>query len=342
MKPPSSSIVPFMMHSTFRDEQGSQLLPRGLEWDLLGDSHISYVRAPLSFLLEEENEQSGDTIQDEGVTQESESRDLLNLDDLRIQRGIVEAHNKWCFAKDLPFVGVDDILEVSRHGAHAVRVRWVELPAARRISKDTRHESIERLIDQDDAAQPDTSSPAEVWINGNFVAYLNGPDSVPAIKAAIRKIYSVKVSFKRSEGIIRIERYFRGMIRGEQVFDHVMDNLHALEDPEWLDGRTMLGTATLPDWIMGGNLTSRLWARERNNGNILFLRPLRNDSTDTSDRRYELVKGEDDRKIKLVLKELARLRHVASLPSIFDAEPGSSEKMAPAAPTQKTPTTKQA
>lgn len=310
----ASAVVPFMVHSTFRDEQGNQLLPCGLEWDLLGDSHISYVRAPLSPLAE--NEQSG-AIQQQGDEQDNENQDL-SLDDHSIRRGIVEAHNKWCFAKDLPFVGVDDILEVSSHGQH-IRVRWADLPATRRKIKETRHESIDGLVDKDEAAQLD-GAPAEVWINGNFVSRLDGSGSVPVIKDSIAKIRSVKVSFKRSEGVIRIERYFRGMIRGEQVFDHVMDNLYALEDAEILDERTMIGTATLPDWIMGGNLTSRLWVRERQNGNILFLRPLRNDNTDTSDRRYELVKGEDDRKIKLVLKELARLRHVALLPSPFDAK----------------------
>jgi hypothetical protein len=226
-------------------------------------------------------------------------------------------------------VGVDDILEVSRHEKH-VRVRWLDLQATQCIIKETRHESIEGFVDKDEAAQLG-GPPAEVWINGNFVSHLDGPDSVPAIKDAIAKIRSVKVSIKRSEGIVRIERYFCGMIQGEQVFDHVMDNLYALEDPEMLNERTMIGTATLPDWIMGGNLTSRLWVRARQNSNILFLRPLWNDNTDTSDRRYELVKGEDDRKIQLVLKELARLRHVALLTAPFDVTK-DSEKSA------KTPT----
>ena len=124
---------------------------------------------------------------------------------------------------------------------------------------------------------------------------------------------SKKVSYRRSDGLIRIERYFRGMIRDVEVFDHLLDNLYALEDVELLDDRTIIGTVTLPDWIMGGMLTSRLWVSELPNGNVLTQRPLQNDDLRTSDRRYELVKGEDDDRIALVKNELKRLRYLATL-----------------------------
>merc|ERR1712167_465700 len=78
-------------------------------------------------------------------------------------------------------------------------------------------------------------------------------------------------------GILRIERYFRGMVRGEEVFEHVVDNLLAFEDVKMLDDDTIIGTATLPDWIMGGVLTSRLWLRD---GGV--------------DRRFQLKQGNSE------------------------------------------------
>jgi hypothetical protein len=91
----------------------------------------------------------------------------------------------------------------------------------------------------------------------------------------------------------------------------------ALEDPHIVDDCTLIGTATLPDWIMGGKLTSRLWVQDKGKS-ILFLRPLRNDDVDTSDRRYELK--DDTAKMQLVRQELTRLRHLASLHHPFVAD----------------------
>merc|ERR1712137_1332637 len=92
------------------------------------------------------------------------------------------------------------------------------------------------------------------------------------------------------------------------------------EDPHLVDERTLIGTATLPDWIMGGELTSRLLVQEKQNGNILFMRPLYNDDTRTSDRRYELTHGEDNEKIEIVRKEIASLRFLATLKHPFVEE----------------------
>jgi hypothetical protein len=66
---PSSAAVPFVVHSTFRDERGNQLVPCGLEWDLLGDSHISYVLAPISPPIRQ-NEQY-DAIEGQGDDQDN-------------------------------------------------------------------------------------------------------------------------------------------------------------------------------------------------------------------------------------------------------------------------------
>ena len=110
------------------------------------------------------------------------------------------------------------------------------------------------------------------------------------------------------------------MIRGQDVFDHLLDNLYAMEDSEIIDDKTIIGTATFPDWIMGGELTSWLWIRELPNGNIMCLRPLYNDDISTKDRQYELIKGKDDDKIEIVEAELERLRYLASLPCPFEQE----------------------
>lgn len=138
-------------------------------------------------------------------------------------------------------------------------------------------------------------------------------------------IPSRKLTFRKSRGMIRIERRFVGRIVGQDIFDHLLDNLYAMEDPQIIDIRdddnlTLIGTATLPDWIMGGELTSRIWMKELENGNILCLRPLYNDNIDTSDRKYELKRGKDDTRIAMVREELERLRYLATLPSPFDVD----------------------
>ena len=242
----------------------------------------------------------------------------LNLDDPQVRRGIVEAQNRWSFAKQHEFKTVDDILSLSNSsdGKH-VSVRWKNTPS--QIVTETQCQNVARLI-QDDRAADKNGSPVEVWINGEFVSVLNGPDTLAPVLDAVSRIKSLKVSFKRSDGFIRIERYFTGGLRDRvQVFDHLMDNLIALEDPKAKDENTVIGTATLPDWIMGGNLTSRLLIQELDNGNILFLRPLYNDDINTSDRRFELVKGEDDEQIHQVQVELKRLRMLASISHPYES-----------------------
>ena len=42
-----------------------------------------------------------------------------------------------------------------------------------------------------------------------------------------------------------MERYFRGRPYDEELFEHVMDNLYALEDPEIIDDRTVIGVLLL-------------------------------------------------------------------------------------------------
>jgi hypothetical protein len=98
-----------------------------------------------------------------------------------------------------------------------------------------------------------------------------------------------------------------------------MDNLYALEDVEVLENNdeymTVIGSATLPDWIMGGELTSRLHIRQdKVDGGILFLRPLYDDNITTSDRRFQLKKGIDDEMIDIVEEELKRIQYLATLP----------------------------
>ncbi len=109
----------------------------------------------------------------------------------------------------------------------------------------------------------------------------------------------------------------------------MLDNLYALEDVQVLDDRTIIGTATVPDWIMGGDLTSRLWVQqEEPGGDILCLRPLYNDDTGTADRRYELRRGRDDDKIIIVQKELERIRYLAGLPDPYPELPIHGAKAA--------------
>lgn len=60
-----------------------------------------------------------------------------------------------------------------------------------------------------------------------------------------------------------------------------------------------------------------MWVRQVDD-RIRFLRPLHNDDIQTSDRKFELVKGTDDEKMALVEKELKRLRELAEYKHPFD------------------------
>ena len=304
-------ILSFSVHSTYRDNDGRLLLPDGLEWNLPGTSHLSYVSIP--------------------------ARDLtsINLCSNQVKQGIVEAHNRWCFAKDLAFRRVEEIQDLSMIGKNHIHVEWMEQHKKDTVIFERRHENLAELIQKAAAAAAaaaakakdgSSSSATQVWINGHFVAILQ-PDTVPQILAELSHVQEqslTKLTWKQqllSAELIRIERYFHSYLRNrDQIFDHVMDNLYAMEDITVLDEDTIIGTATLPDWIMGGDLTSRLYVRdeEHETGDIVMLRPLHKDDIATSDRRFRLVKGQDDDKLRLVRAELARLRHLASLEHPFE------------------------
>jgi len=300
------SVLPhpqFAIHSTFRDARsGRQLLPDGLEWGLSGDSHLAYV--PIS---------------DDAIAAPS----TCQRDTPDVRLGILHAHNRWLFAKDLPYKRIQDIETITIKGPHFY-VKWKDDDKdARSVESRDYHEDIAKLI----AQHASTETTQQVWINGRFHDHLT-VDNLERIVQASQHITSRKLCFKSTadNSLIRIDRYFRGgLYHRQEVFDHILDNLIALEDVEIVDNNTIIGTATLPDWIMGGMLTSRLYIQEQP-GKILFLRPLYNDDIKTSDRRFELIQGQDDAvMIEQVKRELHRLRTLATLPSPYsgqDEEPG--------------------
>ncbi|GKY99079.1 hypothetical protein MPSEU_000863600 [Mayamaea pseudoterrestris] len=284
----SSSPVPTVyMHSTFRDEHGRHMLPRGLDWDMDGTSHVAYAVA----------------------------NQLTTMQDtVECRRALVAAHNRWCFAKDLPFKTINDMQSMRVKNRH-VLVDW---SAKRRVLETIRYQNIAELLASEAAAENEPNIPIQqVWINGVFIANLS-PQTLDSIIVKISKLESPKLCYKRSEGMIRIERFFEGGIRNHQVWEHMLDNLIALEDVQLIDEHTLIGTVTLPDWIIGGMLTSRLYVQEQRNGDFMFLRPLMNDDAATSDRTYRLRVGEHDDKIDIVRMELARLRYLAGLEHPFD------------------------
>ena len=79
-------MLRFFVHSTFRDPKGGQVLPTGLCWDMDGVSHMTYVPAKGTAL---------DACQQPGL-----------------KRALVAAHNRWSFAKDLPFQNERDIFQM--------------------------------------------------------------------------------------------------------------------------------------------------------------------------------------------------------------------------------------
>jgi hypothetical protein len=291
----NTKSIPFFIHSTFRNFVGKQVKPYGLEWGLDGDAHITYVPASLA---------------------DSKSSLLPDLNAPESRRGIVEAYNRWAFAKELGFRTSDDILELTVHNDRKhIQVEWKESGDLKYTA--TAHDHMDELLQNDPAAKGGEA--AEVWVNGVYEGTLNGEMSVSLLLLAIKRATGpgTRMSYYRYEGLIRIEKYFRGMLRKHQVFEHIMDNLIALEDPEVLDSKTLIGTATVVDWIMGGQLTSRLHVEVLENGDLKFVRPLYNDDISTADRHFGLFKGRDDVKIAMIHKELERLRYLASLKHPF-------------------------
>lgn len=262
------------------------MIPDGLEWGLPGTSVMAYV--PL-----------------EGSSDVS--------DNLEVREAILQAHNRWCFAKDETFRRIEDIESVVSVDENHIRVKWNDTKHLEHTIKFKQPSELLREHKSVIGGQP----PPEVWINGIMIAHLS-KDTVAAVLKRVSQTKSCKVCFKQSEDgkVIRIDRFFRGgLYHLEEVFDHVMDNLIAMEDPVKLNEKTLIGTATLPDWIMGGLLSSRLFIQEQPNGDLLFLRPLYNDDIKTSDRRFMLKVGRDDDKIKIVAPELKRLMMLAALPA---------------------------
>ena len=276
----STSPVPIFVHSTFRDAQGRVLRPGGLQWGLPGTSHVRFVI----------------------MDGEDAANDSPNL-----RCRIVQSYNRWCFAKDLKFQATQNICSIVRQGPRHIQVEWKDTTPP--VEKVTKHEDIDTLLRQDPAATKD-GPPAQVWMNGEYIDTLDGSSNIDSIVEEI-PVTDNKLCLKRADGVIRIDRYYHGFLREKQAWDHIWDNLVALEDPEILDEDTLIGTATLRDWVRGGHLTSRLWVRDSGDS-ILFLRPLRNDDISTSDRRYELSM-ENEERVNRVRAELERLRYLATL-----------------------------
>lgn len=309
-----NKAIPFFIHSTFRNFMGNQVKPHGLEWGLDGDAHMTYVPACLA----DDHHWSSKNHNDNNKNKNLLLPDHHHLDAPESRRGIVEAYNRWAFAKELEFKTSQEILELTLHndGKH-IQVQWKETNDSPTYTS-TAHDDMEEMLKNDPAVKQGGHA-AEVWINGVYEGTLNGEMGLSPLLLAIKRATGpgTRMVYYRYEGLIRIEKYFRGMLRKHQVFEHIMDNLIALEDPEILDSKTLIGTATVGDWIMGGQLTSRLHVEELENGDVKFVRPLYNDDVSTADRHFGLFKGRDDDKIAMVKKELQRLRFLASLKHPF-------------------------
>ena len=311
-------MLTFAIHSTFRDSRGRQLFPDGLQWDLPGESVMAYV----AIGYEDDRDEGREIILSDTLP--------LPPNGLAVRRGILHAHNRWMFAKDLPFRRLEDIVNVSLEGPHFL----VEWKLGCHLENKNFHEDASDVLKKTAVKRArniphvkddgDSSPPPKVWVNGVYQEELT-METLPGMLETVRRHSITKICCKTSSEddgqLIRVDRYFRGgLSRREDVFVHIMDNLIAMEDPRIVNDETLIGTATLPDWIMGGELTSRVHIRELGNGDVLFLRPLYGDKIETSDRRFKLKAGKDDGWIARVRRELNVLRAVATLPcrSILD------------------------
>lgn len=307
----------FAVHSTFRHKKtGEVLRPHGLQWNLPGTSHVTFVSLDST---------------------KAANQLLLDKDDNdKVKQGIVHAYNRWAFARGEDFCTVQDIEKLVAKDPNHLVVEWKDPDARRkRIFHEQYHADVAELLQKDASVvtTKNTSSlGAQVWINGELVGHSNGPDSVVAIRQVLSQVTSRRLAYKRwqsdenSTAIIRIERYFGGYLsKKDEIFDHIMDNLIALEDVQMLDEQTLIGSATLEDWIMGGVLTSRLWVQQQGD-RIRFLRPLHNDDIATSDRKFDLMFQTDADKVALVQAELARLRHLATLTHPLETNDGEMDE----------------
>ena len=290
----------FTIHSTYRHKSsGRRLAPEGLQWGMGGISHLVFL--PWQDSAPEKGSSSNTT----NITK------AINTDGLLTRWGMIQAYNAWAFAKQIPFKRLEDIdkIEPTNDGVH-LRVTWKDGPKTPEALITDR--DIRTMLEKEKVALPNSTESLQVWLNGQYVADLQGPESLPPILDALSKCQSHRLSYRKADGLIRIERKFKGYLFNRSiVFEHVLDNLLAMEDVKSLDERTLIGTATLPDWIMGGQLTSRIWVQELENGNVAFERPLYQDDISTSDRTFELKKedGEYAQLIR-VKQELKRLRAI--------------------------------
>ncbi|KAL3916777.1 MAG: hypothetical protein SGILL_005028 [Bacillariaceae sp.] len=341
----------FTVHSTFRDMRGQQALPHGLEWNLAGESFVAYVSMP--------NNNENDVV----VNGNQQFQLDAPQDTPQVRKAIVNAHNRWCFAKDLPFKSIHDIDKLSlpkvkgentSDTIHHYYVKWKDTTTPNMESSRLQEASKVLTENAKDAKNADC---CEVWINGVDCGMKLHPETLSTILEKVEACASLNLSVKQqfhtlkdtagdsdqpARKTVRVERYFRGGLRRKQdIFDHIVDNLYALEDVRILQDNdketTIIGTATLPDWIMGGDLTSRLYTQiDKMKGDVLFLRPLYNDDLGSVDRRFRLKKGVDDEMIAAVKKEVDRLCFLAKLPlpypSMTAKQQGNSEESIDVAP----------
>jgi hypothetical protein len=165
-------MMEFSVHSTFRGMYGEQALPNGLEWNVAGESFVAYVpwpTAPKHNIDKEEdsNEKrifiypTGPTIQDTPA----------------IRQAILEAHNRWCFAKDLCFRSVDEMEQLllpnidtggSIQSSELVHyyVKWRKHPMSPNLIFSRLQQATD-VIQTDPSAVGDQPS-AQVWINGMY------------------------------------------------------------------------------------------------------------------------------------------------------------------------------
>jgi hypothetical protein len=97
------------------------------------------------------------------------------------------------------------------------------------------------------------------------------------VEAHNRWSFAKDLPFVCADGIAQLSTFKLG---GDQIYCTTDTKCHQLDDP----------------------VASRLWVRDLDNGNILTMRPLQNGDLGTSDRWYEMMKGEDDDWIALARK----------------------------------------
>ena len=211
------ALLPLTVHSSFRDEEGQQVKPYGLQWQVDGESYLTY--APISndaakmvqeqmkkIMVVQEQQQEEEEEQDPSNNTSNNN----NNNNITIKNWIVAAHNRWAFARDWPMRQVQDIRNIiewhpkqqSHDNQLLLKVEWD--PDISRHYDEKRYTIAETsgLLKMDPSVvskgeDDQSNSPTEVWINGYYQGLLSS-ETLSTMIDKVKATPSRKLLYRKS------------------------------------------------------------------------------------------------------------------------------------------------